>query len=175
MSPTVSTVSSTDAFLTRFMKLLHVSIQRSIMGVVGAETPHVTLMSLGYAPKPSRLNLNFEDVELRESNGVHDRVKSCCAADDEFVIEEVLSEWWGCRALMQRIVDADELPEEETGDDEASGILSLPDDVMTMILAQLPRQSLAMARRVCSSWKRVAEQQELASLRRKVQIHTNFD
>jgi len=129
---------------------------------MGVET-HVTLTGLGYAPKlPSRLNLCFEDVaELHESNG---HGKSC--ADDEFVIEEVLSEWWGCRALMQKFVDTVELPAEEDG--ASSDILSLPDDVMTMIFAQLPRQSLAMVRRVCSSWKRVAEQQELASLRLKV-------
>lgn len=50
----------------------------------------------------------------------------------------------------------------------APPILALPDDVMTLVFAQLPRHSLVMARSVCSSWKRVVEQQELASLRRKV-------
>lgn len=154
---------------------------------MGVETHATTLMSPGYAPKlPSRLNLCIENAaELQqkrgESNGnghgLGGRVKSC--VDDELVIEEVLSEWWGCRALMQRIVDHTEelvLPaaaaelEAAAGDDDGppSGVLSLPDDVTTMIFAQLPRQSLAMARRVCSSWKRVAEQQELASMRRKV-------
>lgn len=125
----------------------------------------VPLRNLGYAPKlPSRLNLRFEDVELRESNG---HGKTC--ADDALMIEDVLSEWWGCRALMQKFVDTVQLPAAKDNGGH-SDVLSLPDDVMTMILAQLPRQSLAMARRVCSSWKRVAEQQELASLRCKMGV-----
>lgn len=115
----------------------------------------VETTALGYAP---RLNFCYADVKS-------------CSGDDELVVEEVMSEWWGCRALMQKLIDTVELPAAE---EPASAILSLPDDVMTMVFAQLPRQSLAMARRVCSSWKRVAEQPELASLRRKVQIQTNF-
>lgn len=65
---------------------------------------------------------------------------------------------------VQRIADARE--SESKG--ASAPVLALPDDVMLRVLALLPRQSLVMARAVCSSWKRLAEQQELASLRRKV-------
>lgn len=100
-------------------------------------------------------------LRVEEGDGHGGWVKlSCCDADE--VVG--LSDWWGSRALKQKLVAAQ--PAEPAGSD----ILSLPDDVMTMIFALLPRQSVAMARRVCSSWKRVAEQQELASLRRKMGV-----
>uniref|UniRef100_A0A7I4CB54 F-box domain-containing protein n=1 Tax=Physcomitrium patens TaxID=3218 RepID=A0A7I4CB54_PHYPA len=73
-------------------------------------------------------------------------------------IDEVLSEWWGCRAAQIQ----------KTGVEDKSPLIhSLPDDVMKLIFAQLPRQSLAKTRLVCSSWRRVAEDQDIASLRCK--------
>ena len=118
------------------------------MGMVGAPTG----VSRGCAPKMFRGGNGKCGVEdewkLKESEGL---VK---AVEDD--VGE-LAEWWG-RALLKK-TDTEE---------KGTPILGLPDDVMTLVLARLPRQSLAMARLVCSSWKRVAEQQELASLRRKV-------
>ncbi|KAG0602021.1 hypothetical protein M758_11G155300 [Ceratodon purpureus] len=137
------------------------------MGIMGATT---VLMSRGCAPRASkntsltrRLSFCVADTDLdliqfKENCDGHG-LKS---VDDE--VEEVLSEWWGCREVMQRT-------ESVLGDEgEAAPILGLPDDVMTLIFARLPRKSLAITRLVCSSWKRVAEQQELASLRRKMGV-----
>lgn len=122
----------------------------------------IVLMNRGCAPKASSLtrkpsfcvtdSVTVDLIQFKE-NGVK-------SVDDE--VEEVLSEWWGCREVMQK---TESVLGEEGG---AAPILGLPDDVMTLIFAQLPRQSLTMTRLVCSSWKRVAEQQEIASLRRKV-------
>lgn len=66
--------------------------------------------------------------------------------------------------LMQRMDDG------ENEKIRSAPVLGLPDDVMTLVFAQLPRHSLVFARLVCTSWKRVAEQQELALLRRKVAL-----
>lgn len=124
------------------------------MGAMAAATG----MSRGCALKVSRAGngmssvaVELDDWRLMESEG-----RGMKAVEDD-VGELMLSEWCG-RALMQR-KDAEE---------KGAPILGLPDDVMTLVFARLPRQSLVMARLVCSSWKRVAEQQELASLRRKV-------
>jgi hypothetical protein len=130
------------------------------MGIMGATT---VVMNQGHAPKAASKSIGLTycvdgtvdlNIQFTENGGVK-------SVDDK--VEEVLSEWWGCREVMQRTESA-------LGEDAGSPapILRLPDDVMTLIFAQLPRQSLAMTRLVCSSWKRVAEQQELASLRRKV-------
>lgn len=62
----------------------------------------------------------------------------------------------------------------ENGKVQSAPVLGLPDDVMTLVFAQLPRHSLVMARLVCTSWKRVAEQQELALLRRKVALFSTL-
>lgn len=123
------------------------------MGAMGAAS---TGVSRGCAPKTSRVNPAMEDDSIRKLKEINAEGASLKAVDRDDV-----EEWWGSRALMQR-TDA-----EEKG---AAPCLALPDDVMTLVFAQLPRQSLAMARLVCSSWKRVAAQQELASLRRKVSL-----
>ena len=133
--------------------------ERVRMGV-GAVT---VVMSAGDAPRGAsltrKMSFGVEDMDVVQFK---EGVKS---VDGD--VEEVLSDWWGCRELMQRPTES-----ELGGDGGEAGILGLPDDVMTLIFVQLPRQSLAMTRLVCSSWKRVAEQQEIASLRRKVQLST---
>ncbi|KAG0608262.1 hypothetical protein M758_8G092300 [Ceratodon purpureus] len=126
------------------------------MGAMGAATG----VSRECALKTSRVGngkgsvaVELDDWKVKESEG------QSLKAVEEDVGELVLSEWCG-RAMMQR-TDAEE---------KGAPILGLPDDVMTLVFARLPRQSLVMARLVCSSWKRVAEQQELASLRRKMGV-----
>jgi hypothetical protein len=134
------------------------SVELGLFGAMGAMGA-VTGVSGGCVPKTSRVgNGNgkgssaaaLDDRRLKEKEG-----QSLKAVEED--VGELLSEWCG-RALMQR-TDAEE---------KGAPMLGLPDDVMTLVFARLPRQSLVAARLVCSSWKRVAEQQELASLRRKV-------
>lgn len=73
-------------------------------------------------------------------------------------VEGLSSEWWGFQAPMHRAAV----------EEKHAPIHGVPHDVMTLIFSRLPRQSLANARVVCSSWKRIAEHQELAALRRQV-------
>uniref|UniRef100_A0A7I4F9I2 F-box domain-containing protein n=2 Tax=Physcomitrium patens TaxID=3218 RepID=A0A7I4F9I2_PHYPA len=118
------------------------------MGAVGVATGE----SRGCAPKTFRMgsvDLCMEDDRTLDDRGV----KSV----DEGVGES-LPGWRDSQApmMMQKTDDAEE---------KGALILGLPDDAMTLVFARLPRQSLAMTRLVCSSWKRVAERQELASLR----------
>lgn len=73
-------------------------------------------------------------------------------------VEGLSSEWWGFQTPMHRTAV----------EEKHASIHGVPDDVMMLIFSRLPRQSLANARVVCSSWKRMAEVQELAVLRRQV-------
>lgn len=73
-------------------------------------------------------------------------------------VEGLSSEWWVFQTPVHRAAV----------EEKRAPIHGVPHDVMTLIFSRLPRQSLANARVVCSSWKRTAEHQELAALRRQV-------
>lgn len=73
-------------------------------------------------------------------------------------VEGLSSEWWGFQTPMHRAAV----------EEKHAPVHGVPHDVMTLIFSRLSRQSLANARVVCSSWKRIAEHQELAALRRQV-------
>jgi hypothetical protein len=50
----------------------------------------------------------------------------------------------------------------------SSSIHVLPNDILTLIFARLPRATLSAIRLTCSTWKRLCQHQDIAVLRRQV-------
>lgn len=62
------------------------------------------------------------------------------------------------------------------GSEENLGLSSvhvLPNDILTLIFARLPRATLSSIRLTCSTWKRLCQHQDIAVLRRQVSKKIN--
>jgi hypothetical protein len=55
----------------------------------------------------------------------------------------------------------------------SSSIHVLPNDILTLIFARLPRATLSAIRLTCSTWKRLCQHQDIAVLRQQVSQKQN--